>query len=95
MQHCSFSCICTYRKKSTWGLRALLDNFFQVKTLVPILACKDRSLRIMHQAKLSYSVNIEGVPSFVIPIFGDGGDSGNDVIFATTEGIVGLVKVTK
>ncbi|CAG7829503.1 unnamed protein product [Allacma fusca] len=67
----------------------------KAKILVPILACKDRTLRILHRAKLNYIINLEGIPSFVVPIFGDGGESGNDVIFATTSGTFGLATIGK
>jgi Bardet-Biedl syndrome 7 protein len=67
----------------------------KVIKLIPILACKDRTLKVLDKAKVQYLINLEGIPTTLGLMFGDGGDKGNDVLYGTSDGKIGLVSILR
>ncbi len=62
-----------------------------MKYLIPVLACQDRTLRILDKAKLNYIVNLHSIPSALVLMNGDGGETGFDLVYGTLDGTFGLV----
>ncbi|GFQ74385.1 bardet-Biedl syndrome 7 protein homolog [Trichonephila clavata] len=65
----------------------------KVGTIVPILACQDRILRVLKESNCLYEIEIAGPPSTLALYQNDGGDTGEDLLYGTTDGKVGLVSV--
>ncbi|XP_078457100.1 BBSome complex member BBS7 isoform X1 [Lampetra fluviatilis] len=65
----------------------------RVPDLTPVLACNDRVLRVLKQSSLRYEMEVPGSPS-VLALFGrNGGDSGQDVLYGTADGKLGLLQI--
>uniref|UniRef100_A0A8C8ZHU1 Bardet-Biedl syndrome 7 n=1 Tax=Prolemur simus TaxID=1328070 RepID=A0A8C8ZHU1_PROSS len=62
--------------------------------IVPILACQDRMLRVLQGSDVMHEVQISGPPTVLALHNGNGGDSGEDVLFGTSDGKLGLTQVT-
>ncbi|XP_076148992.1 BBSome complex member BBS7 [Alosa pseudoharengus] len=67
----------------------------RVGRTVPILACQDRVLRILQGSELLYDVEVPGPPSVLELNNQDGGKEGQEVLYGTTDGKLGLVKITE
>ncbi|CAG0887645.1 unnamed protein product [Darwinula stevensoni] len=63
--------------------------------LRPVLACADRTLRVLKGSNLLYEVGLEGRPTCLTLAGGDGGDSGENVLYGTQEGHIGMVSINK
>jgi Bardet-Biedl syndrome 7 protein len=48
---------------------------------------------VLDKAKVKYLVNIEGIPTSLNLMFGDGGEKGNDILFGTSDGRFGLLTI--
>lgn len=65
----------------------------KVPDVTPILACQDRVLRVLQDSDLLYEVEVPGPPS-VMQLYGnDGGDEGDEILYGTSDGRVGLVQI--
>lgn len=65
----------------------------KVPDVTPVLACQDRVLRVLQDSDLLYEVEVPGPPS-VMQLYGnDGGDEGDEILYGTSDGRVGLVQV--
>ncbi|XP_062380386.1 Bardet-Biedl syndrome 7 protein [Sardina pilchardus] len=62
---------------------------------VPILACQDRVLRVLQGSELLYDVEVPGPPSVLELNNQDGGTEGEEVLYGTADGKLGLVKITE
>ncbi|XP_012687719.1 Bardet-Biedl syndrome 7 protein [Clupea harengus] len=62
---------------------------------VPILACQDRVLRVLQGSELLYDVEVPGPPSVLELNDKDGGKEGEEVLYGTADGKLGLVKITE
>ncbi|XP_034627715.1 Bardet-Biedl syndrome 7 protein [Trachemys scripta elegans] len=60
----------------------------------PILACQDRVLRVLQGSDLLYEVEVSGLPTVLALNNGNGGDSGEELLFGTSDGKVGLIQVS-
>ncbi|XP_044875338.1 Bardet-Biedl syndrome 7 protein isoform X1 [Mauremys mutica] len=60
----------------------------------PILACQDRVLRVLQGSDLLYEVEVSGPPTVLALNNGNGGDSGEELLFGTSDGKVGLIQVS-
>ncbi|XP_043917464.1 Bardet-Biedl syndrome 7 protein [Protopterus annectens] len=60
----------------------------------PILACQDRVLRVLKESELLYEVEVPGPPSVLALSSGNGGDTGEDLVYGTSDGALGLVQIT-
>ncbi|XP_046582061.1 Bardet-Biedl syndrome 7 protein homolog isoform X2 [Haliotis rubra] len=64
----------------------------KIPDVIPILACQDRVLRSLQHSELLYEVEVPG-PPVVLELYGnDAGDDGNEILFGTSDGRVGLVQ---
>uniref|UniRef100_A0AAR2KPF3 Bardet-Biedl syndrome 7 protein homolog n=1 Tax=Pygocentrus nattereri TaxID=42514 RepID=A0AAR2KPF3_PYGNA len=61
---------------------------------VPILACQDRVLRILQGSELLYDFEVPGPPSVLELHNRDGGKNGEEVLYGTADGKLGLVQLT-
>ncbi|XP_003221848.2 Bardet-Biedl syndrome 7 protein [Anolis carolinensis] len=66
----------------------------KLSCITPILACQDRVLRVLQGSDLLYEMEVPGPPSVLALKNGDGGDSGEEVLFGTSDGNIGLVEIT-
>ncbi|XP_045146150.1 Bardet-Biedl syndrome 7 protein [Echinops telfairi] len=62
--------------------------------ITPILACQDRVLRVLQGSNLRYEVEVPGPPTVLALHNGNGGDSGEDLLFGTSDGRLGLIQIT-
>ncbi|XP_060783284.1 Bardet-Biedl syndrome 7 protein isoform X2 [Neoarius graeffei] len=62
---------------------------------VPVLACQDRVLRILQGSELLFDFEISGPPSVLELHNRDGGKDGEEVLYGTTDGKLGLVQLTR
>ncbi|XP_037637159.1 Bardet-Biedl syndrome 7 protein isoform X1 [Sebastes umbrosus] len=58
--------------------------------LVPVLACQDRVLRVLQGSELAYDIEVPGPPSVLELYNKDGGD---EILYGTTDGKIGLVQI--
>ncbi|XP_062611317.1 Bardet-Biedl syndrome 7 protein homolog isoform X1 [Saccostrea cucullata] len=65
----------------------------KVPEITPVLACQDRVLRVLQDSDLLYEVEVPGPPC-VMQLYGnDGGDEGDEILYGTSDGRVGLVQI--
>ncbi|XP_056011341.1 Bardet-Biedl syndrome 7 protein homolog isoform X4 [Ostrea edulis] len=65
----------------------------KVPEVTPVLACQDRVLRVLQDSDLLYEVEVPGPPA-VMQLYGnDGGDEGDEILYGTSDGRVGLVQI--
>ncbi|XP_061643500.1 Bardet-Biedl syndrome 7 protein isoform X2 [Phyllopteryx taeniolatus] len=57
---------------------------------VPVLACQDRVLRVLQGSELAYEAEVPGPPSVLERYKKDGGE---DVLYGTTDGKIGLIQI--
>ncbi|XP_048827150.1 Bardet-Biedl syndrome 7 protein [Brienomyrus brachyistius] len=60
--------------------------------IIPVLACQDRVLRVLQGSELCYEIKVPGPPSVLELKNRDGGTEG-EILYGTTDGKLGLVKV--
>ncbi|PVD34246.1 hypothetical protein C0Q70_05514 [Pomacea canaliculata] len=66
-----------------------------VQEVTPVLACQDRVLRILQESELLYEVEVPGPPMCLHLSDNSGGENGNEVLYGTSDGRVGLVQIGK
>nr|XP_060635600.1 Bardet-Biedl syndrome 7 protein [Anolis sagrei ordinatus] len=66
----------------------------KLSCITPILACQDRVLRVLQGSDLLYEMEVPGPPSVLALKNGNGGDTGEEVLFGTSDGNIGLVEIT-
>jgi Bardet-Biedl syndrome 7 protein len=62
--------------------------------LSPILACQDCSLRLLKDSELQYEVEVAGPPLCLALCGEEGGGEGDEVLYGTQTGRLGLVRLT-
>ncbi|XP_014375896.1 Bardet-Biedl syndrome 7 protein isoform X3 [Alligator sinensis] len=67
----------------------------KLNCITPILACQDRVLRVLQGSDLLYEVEVPGPPSVLALNNGNGGDSGEEVLFGTSDGKLGLIQFSR
>ncbi|XP_072170884.1 BBSome complex member BBS7-like [Diadema setosum] len=67
----------------------------RVKEVTPILACQDRVLRVLEGSNLLYEVEVAGPPQTLCLFSNDGGDDGEEVLYGTSDGKIGLVQLNR
>ncbi|XP_042887842.1 Bardet-Biedl syndrome 7 protein homolog isoform X1 [Penaeus japonicus] len=65
----------------------------KMKSLIPVLACEDRLLRVMRDSEVLYSVELPSPPSSLQLFYNDGGENGDQLLYGTTDGKIGLVQL--
>ena len=66
-----------------------------MKYLTPVLACRDRTLRVLRDSTLLYTAQLPGPPTCIHPFYNDGGENGDEILYGTSDGKVGLMKLTR
>ncbi|XP_042326280.1 Bardet-Biedl syndrome 7 protein [Sceloporus undulatus] len=66
----------------------------KLSCITPILACQDRVLRVLQGSDLLYEMEVPGPPAVLALKDGNGGDSGEEVLFGTSDGKIGLIQIT-
>ncbi|XP_076467410.1 BBSome complex member BBS7-like [Babylonia areolata] len=67
----------------------------RVQDLTPVLACQDRVLRVLQNSELLYEVEVPGPPLCLQLAQNNGGEEGNEIVYGTSDGRVGLVQIGK
>ncbi|MBN3296985.1 BBS7 protein, partial [Amia calva] len=62
--------------------------------IAPVLACQDRVLRVLQGSELVYEVEVPGPPSVLELNNRDGGSQGGEVLYGTSDGKLGLIRIT-
>ncbi|XP_064405547.1 Bardet-Biedl syndrome 7 protein homolog [Halichondria panicea] len=62
--------------------------------LCPVLACQDNTLRALKDSELLYELEVAGPPMCIALNKSDGGEDGQEVLYGTQNGKMGLVKLT-
>ncbi|KAK7070006.1 Bardet-Biedl syndrome 7 protein, partial [Halocaridina rubra] len=65
----------------------------KMKSLVPVLACEDRLLRVMSNSEVLYSVELPAPPTSLQLFYNDGGEHGDQLLYGTSDGKIGLVQL--
>ncbi|OBS70111.1 hypothetical protein A6R68_01350 [Neotoma lepida] len=66
----------------------------KLSRMTPVLACQDRVLRVLQGSDVMYEIEVPGPPTVLALQNGDGGDSGEDLLFGTSDGKLGLIQIT-
>jgi len=67
----------------------------KVKTLIPIIACADRSLKVIKDSEVMYTAELPGPPTTMQLFYNDGGESGEQVLYGTEDGKIGMMTLGK
>lgn len=62
--------------------------------ITPVLACQDRLLRVLQGSDVMFEIEVSGPPTVLALHNGNGGESGEDILFGTSDGKLGLVQIT-
>ncbi|XP_045441970.1 Bardet-Biedl syndrome 7 protein isoform X2 [Pipistrellus kuhlii] len=62
--------------------------------ITPVLACQDRLLRVLQGSDVMFEIEVSGPPTVLALHNGNGGDSGEDILFGTSDGKLGLIQIT-
>ncbi len=60
-----------------------------------MLACQDRSLKVLRDSSVQYSAELPGPPTALQLFYNDGGERGDEVLYGTQDGKVGLVRLNR
>ncbi|XP_053259470.1 Bardet-Biedl syndrome 7 protein isoform X3 [Podarcis raffonei] len=66
----------------------------KLSCITPVLACQDRVVRVLQGSDLLYEMEVPGPPTVLTLNNGNGGDSGEEVLFGTSDGKIGLVEIS-
>ncbi|CAI5784418.1 Bardet-Biedl syndrome 7 protein isoform X1 [Podarcis lilfordi] len=66
----------------------------KLSCITPVLACQDRVIRVLQGSDLLYEMEVPGPPTVLTLNNGNGGDSGEEVLFGTSDGKIGLVEIS-
>ncbi|XP_059121224.1 Bardet-Biedl syndrome 7 protein isoform X3 [Peromyscus eremicus] len=66
----------------------------RLSRMTPVLACQDRVLRVLQGSDVIYEIEVPGPPTVLALHNGDGGDSGEGLLFGTSDGKLGLIQIT-
>lgn len=61
--------------------------------LIPVLACEDRTLRVLDRSFLLHNIEVDAVPTVLHLNGNEGGETGDEILYGTADGRVGLVRV--
>lgn len=74
-------------------LTKFFNILFQTNRLTPVLACDDRVLRVLDHSHVLHAVSISGSPTVLHLFQNDGGDSGDQILYGTSDGGVGMLQI--
>ncbi|XP_021249835.1 Bardet-Biedl syndrome 7 protein isoform X3 [Numida meleagris] len=66
----------------------------KVNCITPVLACQDRVLRVLQGSDLLHEIEVPGPPTVLALNNGDGGNSGEEIVYGTSDGKLGLIQIT-
>ncbi|XP_072040568.1 BBSome complex member BBS7-like [Amphiura filiformis] len=67
----------------------------RVTEVTPVLACQDRVLRVIEKSNLLYELEVSGPPQTLCVYANDGGEDGEEMLYGTADGKVGLVQLNR
>jgi hypothetical protein len=67
--------------------------FMQANRLTPVLACEDRMLRVLDRSSVLHNIEVDAIPIVLHLNGNDGGEAGDEILYGTADGRVGLVHV--
>ncbi|XP_075716611.1 BBSome complex member BBS7 [Rhinoderma darwinii] len=67
----------------------------KLERITSILACQDRVLRTLEGSDLLYEIEVPGPPSVLALNGGDGGDNGEELLYGTSDGKIGLIHIAR
>ncbi|PAA84302.1 hypothetical protein BOX15_Mlig025986g1 [Macrostomum lignano] len=62
-------------------------------TKLPVLACKDRSVKIVENCQITLEVSLPGSPLVLALYNNNGGENGDEILFGTEDGSLGLLRL--
>ncbi|XP_064481512.1 Bardet-Biedl syndrome 7 protein homolog [Ornithodoros turicata] len=65
----------------------------KVKSLIPVLACQDRVVRVLKDSKCQLEIEVPGPASALALYQNDGGASGTEILYGTSDGQLGLISI--
>lgn len=65
--------------------------FAQNNRLTPVLACEDRTLRVLDRSSLLHNIEVDAIPTVLHLNGNEGGETGDEILYGTADGRVGLV----
>jgi hypothetical protein len=65
----------------------------QANRLTPVLACEDRMLRVLDRSSVLHNIEVDAIPTVLHLNGNDGGEAGDEILYGTADGRVGLVRV--
>ncbi|XP_041358571.1 Bardet-Biedl syndrome 7 protein homolog isoform X2 [Gigantopelta aegis] len=65
----------------------------RVPDVIPVLACEDRVLRVLQSSDLLYEMEVPGPPVVLCLYANNGGDDGNEILYGTADGRIGMVQI--
>ena len=67
----------------------------KTKSLIPVLACEDRSVKVVRDSEVDYTAELPGPPTTLQLFYNDGGESGDQVLYGTADGKIGLMTLAR
>jgi hypothetical protein len=67
--------------------------YVQTNRLIPVLACEDRTLRVLDRSFLLHNIEVDAVPTVLHLNGNEGGETGDEILYGTADGRVGLVRI--
>lgn len=61
--------------------------------MTPVLACADRMLRVLDHSYVLYAIPISSPPTVLHLYDNDGGEEGDQILYGTADGGVGLLQI--
>lgn len=58
-----------------------------------MLACEDRTLRVLDRSFLLHNIEVDAVPTVLHLSGNEGGEAGDEILYGTADGRVGLVHI--
>jgi hypothetical protein len=71
----------------------LVYVLMQANRLTPVLACEDRMLRVLDRSTVLHNVEVDAIPVVLHLNGNEGGEAGDEILYGTADGRVGLVRV--
>ncbi|XP_071846430.1 BBSome complex member BBS7-like isoform X1 [Apostichopus japonicus] len=67
----------------------------RIQEVTPVLACQDRVLRVLNKSNMLYEFEVTGPPQSLALFSEEGGEMGDEVLYGTTDGKIGLVHIDR
>uniref|UniRef100_A0A914XPM1 Bardet-Biedl syndrome 7 n=2 Tax=Plectus sambesii TaxID=2011161 RepID=A0A914XPM1_9BILA len=69
----------------------IMEGSWVGRGLTPVIACDDRTIKVLDGSLLSYQVELGGIPNILHLFLNNGGHQGQLVLYGTKDGRIGLV----